>query len=419
MSDVVRIVVVGAGSRGTIYAKHLTEGGKAQIVGVAETIPERRAEFARQFGLTPDVVFSSWEDLAHLPRFADAVVLATPDRMHVEPATVLARSGYHLLLEKPMAPTEHEAMRIVAAAAESEVILAVCHVMRYTAYTKIVRDLIASGRIGAVMSVDHLEPIGWWHFAHSYVRGNWAREETSASMLLAKACHDIDWLIYVLDRDVRRVSSFGDLTYFRPENKPAGATSTCLECPAAPDCAYSAPRIYGRFLGDPKYQEWPLRVLTLDTTPAGVQAALRTGPYGRCVFNGDNDVVDHQVVLLEMDGGATVTLTVSAFTKMDFRKTRVHGTRGYLEGDGTSWRIVDFLTAEEETITVSVEGDASVAGGHGGADRDLARAFVEAVAQGDQSLLLSGPDASLASHRVVWAAEKARVTGEVVALLPS
>jgi predicted dehydrogenase len=388
----------------------------ARIVAVAEPDDERRTRFAAQYELADDAVFLGWQDLLAVPRLADAVIIATQDDDHVGPAVAAARLGYHMMLEKPMAPTEPEALEILEAVEAAGVMMAVCHVLRYTPFTDAVKGVIASGALGTIASVEHLEPIGWWHFAHSYVRGNWAVEAESAPMLLAKACHDLDWLAYVIDEPVERVSSFGSLMEFRPENRPAGATERCVDCPVAATCAYAAPTIYERFLDDESGRRWPLGVLTADPTPENLDRALREGPYGRCVYLGENDVVDHQVVQLEYKGGATASFTAAAFAQLEFRKTRIFGTRGYLEGDGRTVRVLDFLTAEETVIDTEPEGGASAADGHGGGDEGLTRAFVEALRVGDPGPLRTGPRESFESHQLVWAAERARHTGTVVSL---
>ncbi|MFC9558058.1 Gfo/Idh/MocA family protein [Agromyces sp. NPDC056965] len=410
----IRLAIVGAGSRGAGYARRAASQGAA-ITAVVEPDASRRAAIVAELVGQEISFFGSWEELAaQTPRVADAAVVSTPDRFHVEPAVGLARAGYHLLLEKPMAPTEAETEQIVSAARSAGIMLAVCHVMRYSGYTKALKRLLASGAIGEIASVEHLEPIGWWHFAHSYVRGNWAKEDTSAPMLMAKSSHDIDWLSYVIDRPVRKVSSFGNLLHFRPENKPVGAADRCLDCPLQQTCAYAATRIYRGFLGDETYERWPLAVLTTDVSPAGIEQALEDGPYGECVYNGRNDVVDHQVVNLEYEGGITASFTVTAFTELDFRKTRIFGTRGSIEGDGRTLRVHDFVEDRKYEIESDSVGDASAADGHGGADDALVEAFLTAVRTGDESALLSGPEESLASHRIVWAAEQSRTSSSTV-----
>jgi predicted dehydrogenase len=404
--DPVDLLVVGAGQRGATYARHAATTGAGRIVAVAEADPGRRERFAREFLIPPSLTFDSWTALPADP-VAGAAIVATQDRDHEEPAVRLAGQGYHLLLEKPMAPVEESARRIAAAAGAAGVMLAVCHVLRYTAYTRTVKSLIDDGRIGRVVSIQHLEPVGWWHQAHSFVRGPWRDSTESSPMLLAKSCHDIDWLLYLAGQPARRVSSFGSLTHFRPESKPAGAADRCLDCAVEHDCPYSAVRLY-RNAGP----GWPLSAVTPDPSAAAVTAALRTGPYGECVYNGQNDVVDHQVVMMELADGATVSFTMTAFTPFEQRKTRIFGTHGYLDGDGARLRLVDFRTGGDETIDVADTAEA----GHTDGDEALVDAFLAAVATGDATLIRSDATTSLAGHLVVWAAERARHSGTVVTL---
>ncbi|MFD8308784.1 Gfo/Idh/MocA family protein [Streptomyces sp. NPDC059690] len=412
----VTLALVGAGLRGQTYARLAHATGAGQVVAVAEPDPVRRTAAAEEFGIPPHQVYDDWSDLAGRARLADAAIIATQDRQHTEPAIRLADAGYHLLLEKPMATEEHEAAAIAAAAERNKIMLVVCHVLRYTPYTGVLKSLVDSGRIGRLISVEHLEPVGWWHQAHSFVRGHWRSTATSSPMLLAKACHDIDWLVHLFGRPPRRVSSFGSLTHFRADAAPPGAAPRCLDCTIEHTCPYSAKRLYLNCLGDAESEFWPLSAVTDTPTEEAVLEALRTGPYGRCVYACDNDAVDHQVVSMEFDDGATCSFTMSAFTPMEHRRTRLHGTHGFLDGDGTTIRLVDFLTGSQELVHVPTAGAA--AGGHAGGDEGLIAAFLEAVATGDAAALTSDAAASLATHRVVWAAEQARLTGSVITLGP-
>jgi predicted dehydrogenase len=408
----VTLALIGAGLRGQTYARHAVAGGRGRVVAVAEADPRRRAAAAAEFQIPDQHVYADWTALAAAGRLADAAIIATQDRMHRDPAVRLAGLGYHIMLEKPMAPTEQEAAEIAAAAVRAGVILAVCHVLRYTPYTRFLTGLLADGRIGRLVSVQHLEPVGWWHHAHSFVRGNWRRADESGPMLLTKSCHDIDWLLHLFGQSPARVSSFGSRMHFRASERPARAADRCLDCPVETTCPYSAKRLYLRALADPEQHFWPLGAVTPEPTEAAVLDALRTGPYGRCVYDSDNDVVDHQVVMMEFPDGATCSFTMSAFTPMEQRRTRLMGTHGYLDGDGVTVRHVDFVTGRDELLdTGAPAGD-----GHGGGDEALTEAFLDAVATGDPGRLWTDAVQSLASHRVVWAAERSRVTGETVRL---
>ncbi len=404
----VALAVIGAGLRGRTYAELAVASGRARVVAVAEPDPDRRESFVNTYGVKS--VFTDWTELAAAGRTADAVVITTQDRLHADPAVAMAGLGYHLLLEKPMAPTEPEARRIAAAVEKAGVIGAVCHVLRYTRYSRALKQLLDEGRLGQVVSVQHLEPVGWWHQAHSFVRGNWRATAESGPMLLTKSCHDLDWLAYIIGAAPSAVASFGGLQHFHPGNRPPGASDRCLDCAVEPSCPYSAPRLYlGRL--DEGRSGWPLTALTLEPTRESVLAALRDGPYGRCVYDCDNDVVDHQVVTMQYATGLTATFTMTAFTPMQGRQTRVFGSHGYVEGDGNLLKITDFRTGVTSTIDTGSTGS-----GHDGGDQGLVEAFLAAVAADDPGLLSSDMATSLASHQVVWAAERARLSRSIVTL---
>lgn len=413
MSDVVTIAVIGAGDRGTGHAAWaLAHPERARVVAVAEPRPGRRERLVAAHAIDTGMRFGDWRELAAAGRVADAVFVCTLDRDHLEPVLAFAALGYHILLEKPMALTQDDCRRIVEAVERAGVILSVGHVLRYTPYTRALKGVIDSGRLGEVVSVQHLEPVGFWHQAHSFVRGNWRRADEATTMLMAKSCHDLDWLQYVLGQPRVRVSSFGRLSHFTPGNRPDGAADRCLDCRVEPDCPYSAVREYGGLLARGEHH-WPLSVVIEEFTPPALEQALREGPYGRCVYACDNDVVDHQVVAMEFASGATATFTMTAFTEQADRQTRVFGTRGELRGDGRSLHVYDFLTRTEQAVAVEGAGTMDAAGGHGGGDAGLMDAFVTAVATGDPRHVRSGPQESLTSHLTVLAAERARHHGTV------
>ncbi len=408
----VSLLVVGAGDRGNVYADYARMHPDAgHVVAVAEPNSTARAAFAERHALPPARCFSDWTEALAAGRHADAVVIATPDRLHASPAVAFADAGWNTLLEKPLAPTPRECSQVVAAAKRNGIVFAVCHVLRYTKYTAVLKQLISEGRIGDVVGAQRLEPVGWWHFAHAYVRGNWSREADSSPVLLAKCCHDLDWLRYVFGVPCERIASFASLRHFRREQMPAGAAPRCLDCNREPGCAYSAVRLYLGDLGDPG-DAWPARVVARPPVPARLREALRTGPYGRCVYACDNDVPDQQVVIMEFAGGRTATFTMSAFTPPMQRQTVIFGTHGWLVGNGSRIELCDFGTDRQETYEVAGNGAR-----HGGGDDALMETFLRAVAEGDPSLLLSGPDESLSSHLMVFAAERARHEGRVVNLL--
>ena len=418
MKHPVTLAIVGAGKRGEAYSQYALEHPDlAKVVAVAEPRPFQREQMVQTHAIAAENVFNSWQDLARVPRLTDAALICTQDRMHLDPVLALAPKGYAILLEKPMSTNLDECERIVACVKQHGNLFAVCHVLLYTDFTKRLRTLLDSGAIGDIVSVQHLEPVAWWHQAHSFVRGNWRNEAQSTFMLLAKSCHDMDWIRHMIGQPCRSVASFGSLRHFRASERPDGAADRCLDCGVEAQCPYSAKRFYLSERGHDWIIDYCVSVITDDRTREGVTKALREGPYGRCVYACDNDAVDNQVVILNFAGGATANFTMTAFTPTLHRKTRLFGTRGYIETDSVRINVFDFVTEKERVIDTTVaEGSTTAATGHGGGDYGIIKAFVEAVATGDQRKVWSGPDETLASHRIVFAAEPARRENRVVSL---
>jgi len=403
----VTILLIGAGGRCSIYS-HLIKrlGPQARVVGVAEPRRFFRDRIAAEHNLPPENVFNSWQEAALRPKLADAVIIGTQDRMHVEPAEAFARLGYHILIEKPLAPDPEGCFRICKAAKDHNLIFSVCHVMRYANYTRILRSVIDSGTIGKLMSIQHLEPVGHWRFAHGYVRGNWRREEESSSFLLAKSIHDLDWIAYIMKCKCLRVSSFGSLSFFRAENMPSGAAARCLDCRVAGHCAYNAPRFYLERLRDGHIDNY-LESVTGELSEDALLSAMRTGPYGRCVFACDNDVADHQVVTMEFEGGATAAFTLSGCSKYSDRRTTIFGSEGEIYCDGKKINIYSYL--RDRTNVIEIEPDkGTLETHHGGGDKECIEAFVTAVRENDPTKVLSSAKVALETHMMVFAAEMSR-----------
>ncbi|WP_235618775.1 Gfo/Idh/MocA family protein [Embleya scabrispora] len=406
----VRFALVGAGNRGLTYTDWIRRHpDRAELVAVADP----RASARTASGAS--VQFEDWRPLLD-ERIADAVIVATQDREHVEPILALAEAGYAILTEKPMAATEADCRRILDGVTSAGVPFAVCHVLRYTPYTDLVKGVLDSGVLGSIVSLDLLEPVGWWHYAHSYVRGPWSREADSSPMILAKSSHDLDWIGYVTGARIETVASFGGLAHFKPENAPAGSARNCLDCAVEPDCPYSGPKLYFpalRETGD----AWPINHVT-DAAHgpddrAELVRALREGPYGRCVYHCDNDVVDHQVVAMRLSGGITATFTMTAFTEQTHRQVRIFGSHGWLRGDGEKVTVHTF--ADDRVVTHDAGASGSnAADGHGGGDTALIDAFVTALATGDAAHIRSNGTDSLGSHLAAFAVERSRLGGNTV-----
>lgn len=403
-------IVLGAGSRGRVYAEYsLNAPEELEIIGVAEPDENRLTQFAAKYHIPAKNCFRDWKEILDRPKMADAAFICTMDDMHTKPAVRALSMGYHVLLEKPMSNTKEECLEIEQAARESGKVLTVCHVLRYTPFYRTLKKLIEEDRVGEVMTIDQIENVCYWHQAHSFVRGNWRNSELSSPMILQKSCHDLDIITWLTGKPCKWVSSFGSLGHFDTEHMPEGAPDNCMKgCPASETCPYYAPKIY--LTGK---TEWPVDVLTTDLTPEGITKALQEGPYGRCVYRCDNNVVDHQVVNMEYEGGVTASFTMTAFTQDNTRQIKIMGTKGQIMADMTAEEIRLHRFGEEE-IRVPLEIPGGDSFGHGGGDFGIMKNFIGLVnGEGDN---LTSARASLQSHLMCFAAEKSRLEHRVIAM---
>jgi predicted dehydrogenase len=454
MTKPIEAILIGAGNRGAqVYAQYaLRHPDQLRFTAVAEPDPERRARFAAEHNIPPEQMHESWEPLFEQRQMANAALICTQDDQHTQPALAALSAGYHVLLEKPMATREEECRQLVEASETADRQLHICHVLRHTRHFQTLRQIIQSGVLGQIMHVAHSENVAWWHMAHSYVRGNWCKRSESSPMILAKCCHDFDILLWLLDRGCLNLSSNGSLAHFRPENAPARSAARCLDCQAAPDCPYDAAYIYlemipfwenfaasargfnraavKTWLKSPgvvkaaarvypplrqltDYQGWPLNVLTPDPSPENIKAALVKGPYGRCVYRCDNDVVDHQVVNMCFEDEISVTLTMQGFSHYEHRSTRIEGSRALLTaefGTGGARIVIDEHRDEHHSVYDTTTQNPS---GHGGGDDGLMAAFLASVRDGSGQAVTTARQA-LESHLMAFAAERARLEKRVV-----
>jgi predicted dehydrogenase len=452
----IQTILIGAGQRGAdAYGPYaLQHPDEIKFVAVAEPNPQRRARFAEQHNISPELQFEDWEPLLAKPQLGEAALICTQDQQHTAPTLAALKAGYDVLLEKPMATTLEDCQKLVRTAEETNRQLHICHVLRYTSHFSRLREVIQSGVLGQIANVHHRENVSFWHMAHSFVRGNWRNMAASSPMILAKCCHDLDILIWLLDDRCQTLSSVGSLLHYRPENAPVGATKRCTDgCPAAESCPFYAPRIYlemepiwkneaaartgferwalqNQVKNPPlikalsraipklreitEYHGWPRSVITDEISTEGILTALQEGPYGRCVYYCDNDVVDHQVVSMQFEGGTSVTLTMHGHSYLEGRSTRIEGSKAtlfaYFGLDGDRIEVHDHRSGQKTAYDTRPTGDS----GHGGGDFGLIAAFVRALHNEGAGAALTTARISLESHLMAFAAEDARLGEKVI-----
>ena len=409
----VTAITLGAGNRGNVYGNYgIQFPNELNIIGVAEPISIRNERYSKKHTISKENRFTTWEHVFDRPKFADAIIITTPDDLHYGPCMKALEMGYDILLEKPIAPTEKECRDILALANKKDRIVAVCHVLRYAPYFIKLRDLIKSGSIGELISIQHMEPIQHIHMSHSYVRGNWHNSKKTTPIILAKSCHDLDILRWIIGKPSKSISAFGSLKWFKEANAPKGSTNRCTDgCAVESTCPYSALKIYTKESGWSYVFDLPDDKSKHDDF---ILEQLRTTNYGRCVYKMENDQPDHYVTSIEFEDEITVNFSMEAFTSYHGRRTRVMGSHGDIVGDMNELIYTDFVTGKVTKWDVQIDNSSEYKdSGHGGGDWGLVTDWINAVKKQDSSLLTSTIDASVESHIMGFMAEKSRKTKQV------
>ena len=413
-------IIIGAGDRGTIYARFMSQmPDKFRIVGLADPQQSRRQRVQELCHLPDCACYASWETILQQPRIADVAVIATMDQEHYAPAMKAISLGYHLLLEKPVAPTVKECADIVHAAQNNGVSVLVCHVLRYTPFYGRIKQLLQSDAIGKIVSVMAVEAVGNVHHSHSFVRGNWHSESASTPMLLQKSCHDMDILQWLIGKPCKRIQSFGSLSYFCEQNAPEGAPKRCADgtCPIMDTCPYNCIKLYY----DDKENDWfrcaATGGISASPTPtdAEVAQALRTTDYGLCVYHANNDVVDHQVVNMEFADGETVSFSMNAFNEGG-RYIRIFGTKGELYANMTDNEITLYTFADKKRQAVAINAEESELSGHGGGDAGIISELYDYLTGNYTGFRAADIATSVKNHLLCFAAERSRHESSVVDL---
>lgn len=401
----VTAILLGAGHRGAIiYGQYaLSHPDEIKFVAVAEPCDDRREAFASAHHIPAEYATASWEELLKKNIKADCVFVCTHDRAHYEPTMLALDKGYHVLCEKPMSTEKHELINLCAKSKESNRTLSICHGLRYSPLFVKLKELLDGGAIGQLTNIQHTESVAYWHMAHSFVRGNWRREDETSPMILQKCCHDLDILCWLVGSPLKTVSSFGSLSHFRPENKPEGSPAFCLDgCTHKNNCPYYAPRFY---LENPMAAEAGFdQVLSMDKSREGILKALEKGPFGRCVYSCDNTVVDHQVVNMCYENGVTVSMTMSAFTQQCERSMVLMGSHGqiFCNIKNSTIELWEFATGNSTLYHIQ-----KPIGTHSGTDSVLVQDFLSVVRSGGTSR--TNAESTVEGHLAALAAEDSRL----------
>ena len=404
-----KFVLIGAGSRGMTYGSWAKDHG-IDIAAIAEKRPDRLKSAADRLEVPEEMRFPDAESLFALGKIADAAIIATMDRDHYGHVMQALDCGYDILLEKPISPDPRECIAIEEKANALGRKITVCHVLRYTNFFMQIKEILDSGELGKVVAIKHSENIGNFHMAHSFVRGNWRNSHLSSPIILQKSCHDLDILLWLTGAHCTKVAAFGSLAYFKESNAPAGSSDRCLSCAVADSCRFDARKAYLPVLG-----QWPADVVCLEQTEEALAEALKTSPYGRCVYRCDNNVCDHMSIIMAFENDATVTFSLTAQTSACHRNMHIMCEDGEIEANDQTKQIIirrhvssPADTFQERIINIRTNGS-----GHGGGDAGIMEAFTESL-RNPETESRSPISKSVESHLMAFAIEKSRITGQTV-----
>lgn len=405
-------VIIGYGSRGKVYDTEFMQTGKARLVAVCDKREGRQAVCKSLHTGEEVQYYTNEEEFFAEKKDARLCVVATPDGAHVGHAIKALERGYDLLLEKPVACSQEDCERIYETAQKNGRRVFVCHVLRYAPFFYIIKEALSTGKYGKVVTASITENVTWWHQAHSYVRGNWGDTKKSSPMIIAKCCHDLDILNWLVDENPVKVSSMGDLSYFTPRHAPKTAGADCYHCGVADTCIYNCEKLYWDKYAKHGNYGWPVDVVYFgeEKTHEKLTEALKNSSYSKCVFSEGHDAVDHQVVNILYQNGATAHLTMTAFAEEGCREIHVHCENGDIYGNMRDNVLhMNVFGKEKKLVDVSKENDNNF--GHGGGDKRLIVGITEYYETGDENAILTSLAQSLSSHMTGFAAEQSRVDG--------
>lgn len=397
-----KLVVFGYGQRGCIYAAYAVAfPSQFSLVAIIENDEKRIQKAKEECQGVP--IFEDYNAFIEAGLSADLVAVCTQDSQHKEHAIAMMRAGYDLLLEKPIANTEEDCRAIYNASVEYARKVIVCHVLRYSPFYSAVKRVIDSGALGEIVTIHASENVGYYHQAHSFVRGPWRNSKLSSPMILAKCCHDMDILRYLIGEKCVSVNSYGGLYYFNEKNAPKDSAQYCSDCPQK-GCIYNAQTLYTQ----EGMKGWFARYFcTRELKRENVLEDLRHTQYDKCVFRNDNDVVDHQTTVMQFAGGKTACHTMTAFSREIYRDIKIHGTKAELYGVMED-NLIEVRTFGGEVTKVLPKLPESAVGGHCGSDHFMMQNIYN-VLNGEKAEGVTYLDVSIESHLMSFAAERSRL----------
>lgn len=404
----IRVGLIGYGNRGRIYSGFIKQmQDKIDYVAICD-VRSKELYDSIKTNNNVEYVFNSVEDLFNAKLDLDLLIICSMDQYHFAHAKMALEAGYNILLEKPVSNNLEEVKVINDLATKKNLKVVVTYVLRYTYFYKLIKDVIDSGELGKIININTTENVGYWHHAHSYVRGNWKNSKETGPMILTKCSHDMDLIYWLMGKNITKISSFGSLDYLKIENAPKDSSEYCTDCKCKETCPFNAYRFY---LAN---REWLRPIIGDDLSEDKINQYLAKSPYSRCVFKCNNDVVDHQIVNIEFEDKTTASHTMNAYTRWCYRDIKVMGTKGCIEGnfEDNKFKVYHFVDNSEREV--DIHDYTNDFNGHGGGDRVMFNQLIDYLMGGVKPIQLTSIQESVMSHEMAFAAEKSRINDGMV-----
>ncbi len=404
-----KLAVLGYGGRGSIYGEFAIRYPEKFKLVAACDIDETRLYRPKSQGAK---TFTDYKEFLDAGLEIDLVAICSQDAQHKEHAIYALERGYDLLLEKPIAQNKQDCIDICDCAKKNNRKVYVCHVLRYSKFYSTVKDIIDSGELGEVINIQAQEGVSYYHISNSFVRGPWRNSDESCPMILAKCCHDMDIIRYLMGDKCISVNSYGSRKFFNKEHQPDGATQYCSDCPHAKTCIYNAQRIYTT----DEYR-WMAGYFVKEggNDDENVLKWLNKSQYDKCVFNTDNNVVDNQQTLMLFENGKTAVHTMTGFTRRVYRDLKVHGTKAELYGVMED-SYIEIRTFGGDIKIINVDTSEATLGSHNGSDYFMMEQLYKEL-NGVKGKGITYIDISLESHLMSFAAEESRLNNGKTTLI--
>lgn len=401
----IKLGLIGAGLRGNYtYGRHIESIYNCEITSIVEKRKGRRDAFSKTYNIKDENVFETIEEFLEKDKIVDGVIVASGDDNHYNHICTLLEKGYNILVEFPVTNTLDRLVKINRLCEKyKDRLFMTCNSLKYNEMYMKLKEIIQNKSLGELVNIQYNNDIGYVDYSHNYVRGNWRIDSDTSPLILNKNSQDIDILLYLVDSECNKVASFGNLKQMNNNNFKLNMGENCFQCNVENECPYSAKKIYIENENDINY------AVHINPTKENLIEILKKGPYGRCVYRCDNNVVDNMLSIIQFENGVNITLNTTAFSKESNKNIKILFSNGEIEASILKQEIVIKEFGKDKEYDITYESNTEKE-----SEKKLIQDFIQALSSKDYNQNKSTAKESLESHIIAFAIEYSRISEEVV-----